>query len=98
MRGFPFGASSSSEGLAYSKTMGLCAEREAPYANSLPEPGGRTMDVWTVGIRESENSLSSPGGDHPGVETEDVHAADVTRMLDLQAAVHDHVEPGFGRD
>ena len=36
MRGFPFGALSSSESLAYTKTMKPCAEREAPHANSLP--------------------------------------------------------------
>ncbi|MDE0062291.1 MAG: hypothetical protein OXU72_05820 [Gammaproteobacteria bacterium] len=35
MRRFPFGALSSSESLAYSWTMWPCAEREAPYANSL---------------------------------------------------------------
>ena len=40
MRGFPFGALSSSESLEYSRMMWPCAEREAPYANSLPGAAG----------------------------------------------------------
>ena len=35
MRGFPFGALSSSESNEFRWTMWPCAEREAPYANSL---------------------------------------------------------------
>ena len=35
MRRFPFGALSSSESPAYGGMMGPCAEREAPYTNSL---------------------------------------------------------------
>ena len=38
-RGFPFGALSSFERLAYTKTKRPCAEREAPHANSLPGAG-----------------------------------------------------------
>ena len=37
MRGFPFGALSSSERLASTKTKRPCAEREAPHASSLPD-------------------------------------------------------------
>ena len=39
MRGFPFGALSSFERLAYSKIKRPCAEREAPHANSLSGAG-----------------------------------------------------------
>ena len=38
MRGFPFGALSSSDDLAYGRMMWPCAEREAPHANSLSQP------------------------------------------------------------
>ena len=44
MRRFPFGALSSSENLEYYWTTWPCAEREAPYANSLPGAGGFSMD------------------------------------------------------
>ena len=45
MRRFPFGALSSSENPEYSRMMWPCAEREAPYANSLPSVGGCLMEV-----------------------------------------------------
>ena len=35
MRRFPFGALSSLDNLAYGRMTGPCAEREAPYVNSL---------------------------------------------------------------
>ena len=55
MRGFPFGALSSSESLDSGRTMWPCAEREAPHVNSLPGGGICSADV------------ASGSGQHVGV-------------------------------
>ena len=64
MRGFPFGALSSFERLAYSKIKRPCAEREAPHANSLSGAGACPIEPdETIGelfrARLSENSKSN---------------------------------------
>ena len=48
--------------------------------------------------RNVSNTGFPPGCDSFRVEAEPVHPSDVSRMLDLHAPVHDHVEPRISRD
>ena len=65
MRGFPFGALSSSENLEHSRMTWPCAEREAPYANSLPGTGGYSMRVGNPAPRDMDEKETTP---NPGKE------------------------------
>ena len=59
MRGFPCGALSSFERLAYSKIERPCAEREAPQASSLPDAGVCPIDSnETIGELFHGNALA----------------------------------------
>ena len=65
MRGFPFGALSSSESLKFRWMMWPCAEREAPYANSLSADGDCFMGASNPARRDEEAGGTTP---NPGKE------------------------------
>src|SRR5437870_5374384 len=58
----------------------------------------RTFPEETCCTALHGNFQREPRGEYAGAQPDDTQAAEEARVLDLAAAVHDHLEPGVARD